>query len=192
MKSSDFMDLAQAKLGIDSDNKLSAAMDLNRGHISQWRTGKREFSDRISVQFAEVLGLPPEYVIAEIHAHRAKDSNIKIVWQNLAAQAKKLHVVAIVAIALVSFAPAPAEAAVSATQQNAPVIYIMRICRRVREWLLALWKLPDDAIPNGPYSLVVLTIVAVAMLSFTGCAASPSEIDPEIHLNSDNRCQWRQ
>ena len=112
MKSSDFMDMAQAKLGVNSDNKLALEMQIDRARLSQYRTGTREFPDHVAIKFAEVLELPPGYVLATLKANGAKDSTVKVIWENLAATIKKTHAVAVVAIiGLAAFSADPAHAA---------------------------------------------------------------------------------
>lgn len=119
MNSADFIDMLRAKRELSSDNKVAKYMGMEQSHISSYRTGRREFSDATCAKFAEALELPATYVIAEIHAHRAKDSSVKIIWQNLAETIRKSHAfVIVVLIGLFGLAPNPAGAATDLTKSS--------------------------------------------------------------------------
>jgi DNA-binding transcriptional regulator YdaS (Cro superfamily) len=53
--------------------------------VSNWIAGRSFFDDEVCLKAASELGLPPEYVVACVHAERAKTDSQRAVWEVIAA-----------------------------------------------------------------------------------------------------------
>ena len=113
MNSADFLDQIRQQMDLPSDNQVAKLLGMPRERISMYRTGKREFDQDTCVAVAELLGEPPEFVLASIEAERAKSKNLKRVWASIANMAKKGQAAGLVSLAIIgmsNFAPQNAEA----------------------------------------------------------------------------------
>lgn len=72
---------------ISSDNRLSLLLDVTRQRVSMYRTGERQLDDDLAIKVAEMIGMKPEQLLAEIQAERSKDAKARKVWTNLARMA---------------------------------------------------------------------------------------------------------
>ncbi len=108
MDSVEFLDAVRERHSIPSDNKLAALLDINRGHISQYRTRRRKLDPKACHKVARALDVSPDYVMAEIQAERARRAEDRAVWKRLARLAKKAQAAALlIAITgLLSLSPA--------------------------------------------------------------------------------------
>ncbi len=89
MNSVAFLDAVRDRHGLDSDNKLAAFLDINRGRVSLYRTGARTLAPVDCHKVARALDARPEYVLACVQAERAKRSEDRAAWNRLAMLAKK-------------------------------------------------------------------------------------------------------
>lgn len=101
MKTVEFLDAVRDAHGLDSDNKLAAFLDMNRGKLSQYRTGSRTLSPPDCRLIADALDVKAAYVLAEIQAERAKDPADQAEWKWLAGLAKKGKAAAIGMLAII-------------------------------------------------------------------------------------------
>lgn len=119
MNSVQFLDAVRAKHGLDSDNKLARALQIDRARISAYRNGRRKLDPDACVAVAKALGLPPEHVFATVAAERAKRSEHRRIWESLAKYAKNMHVLC--AVGLVAVASTPTSS--RATDASATSVY---------------------------------------------------------------------
>ncbi len=69
------------KLGIKTDYKLAQALELHRGDLGQYLSGKRTPDAYTCVRIALVLGKDPAEVIAEIELETDKNETRKAFWR---------------------------------------------------------------------------------------------------------------
>jgi hypothetical protein len=81
-----YLDALHAHFHITSDYKLGLKLGCSRGLMSSYRTGKSHFDDYMCMKIAEILGLPPLQVIADIQAERERRPHVKVYWEHLAQQ----------------------------------------------------------------------------------------------------------
>jgi DNA-binding XRE family transcriptional regulator len=135
--------------GTGSDYKLAKLLGVPRTTISNYRTGRSQMDDRIAIRIAELVGVPPVSVVAEIHAERARDPNSQAFWAELGAAMKKArNVVAGAAVMMTALGlglPSPAEAKAGVSVPAYSTIYTMRPYRRRPPWWRwLLWHpMPD-------------------------------------------------
>lgn len=89
----DFLDALRVKLNLPSDGRLAVYFGMQRQHLSKYRTLGHTFDDAMSLRVADILELDPAYVLACMHHQRAKQAEVKQVWERLA---KRLAVAAAV------------------------------------------------------------------------------------------------
>ncbi len=80
----DLLDELSAKHGDASDYRLAKILKVTKSAVSRYRGGGAFFSDEIAMRVAADLNLEPGYVLACVHAERAKQPAIKAVWEDLA------------------------------------------------------------------------------------------------------------
>lgn len=120
----DFLDALRVKLDVPSDYALGAKLGMHRQHISRYRTLHSTFDDAASMRIADILEIDPAFVVASMHAQRAKRSEEKKLWERIAASMTG------VAAALVMFAILPAGTlpyvdGISGSALNSGALYIM-------------------------------------------------------------------
>ena len=80
----EFLDAVKTKHGLPSDYALSIKLDLTRSSISRFKLGKDFLGDETAMKVAHLLDLDPAYVVACIHAERAKKPAEKQLWERMA------------------------------------------------------------------------------------------------------------
>ena len=86
----DYLDALRAHFNATSDYQLTKHIkDLSRARISSYRTGKTKFDDYMCMQTAEILGLDPLAVIADIQAERESRPHVREYWIQLAHKLSK-------------------------------------------------------------------------------------------------------
>lgn len=86
-RTADFLNAIKARYGYTSDYQLSKALQLTTGAIGHYRAGRSKLDDAIALKVAELLDLDPGYVLACVHAERAKAPNERNAWIELAKRA---------------------------------------------------------------------------------------------------------
>lgn len=79
------IDLIKQKHDLESDYRLYKFTGWGQSTVSSYRVGKQFFSDAHAIQAAQLLELPAGYVMACIHAERAKKADVKAAWEATAA-----------------------------------------------------------------------------------------------------------
>ena len=153
-----YLDAVKIKLGIPSDGQLAAHWNITKQRISHYRSGESALGDDRCFEVAEILGIPPEKVLLEIQAERArKAGNAKVsevlenVLRRLAAS-PAVYVFCAMAIGVI-LTP---ETAVAQTQQTAAIcksdthngqnLHYVKLCIRRLFALLARFS-PSPRVP---------------------------------------------
>lgn len=85
LKTRQILDLIKKKYELTSDYQLFKFTGWGQSSVSNYRTKPQYLSDGHAVQAANLLDLPAGFVMACIHAERAKVKIIKSEWENTAA-----------------------------------------------------------------------------------------------------------
>lgn len=80
----DFLKEVKAKHGLKSDYALAQFLGVTRESASKFMSGKNFLGDETAKKVADILGYPPAYVAACMHAQRAKEKDIKKMWEQAA------------------------------------------------------------------------------------------------------------
>lgn len=91
----ELIEAAKEKLGFASDGQLARRLDLSRSAISCYRNKSVTLDDSTAEKIAEILEMPPEYVVACMHAERARGTPQRALWERMA---KRMATAAAVAI----------------------------------------------------------------------------------------------
>lgn len=83
MKTVDFLDAIKARHNLTSDYAAAAKLGVTRQMVSAYRAGKT-FGDDMALKTAELLDMPPGYVLACVHAERTADAATRKVWDSIA------------------------------------------------------------------------------------------------------------
>lgn len=84
MDISKVLDEAKAALNIDTDYKLAKALELPNGYITLWRQGSRIPDAYACARLAEVLGINPLELIAQVEAETEKNETRRTYWKKVA------------------------------------------------------------------------------------------------------------
>lgn len=79
-----FLDAVKLLKNIESDYGLSKIMEVKPQAVSKWRHGGGFFDDAVCERVANLLNLPTGYVLACVHAERAKTDSLRLAWQQAA------------------------------------------------------------------------------------------------------------
>lgn len=80
----DFLNAVAMKHGGASDYRLAKILSVNKSSISALRNGKSFLGDDTAIKVAVELGLEAGYVLACIHAERAKAPELRTAWERVA------------------------------------------------------------------------------------------------------------
>ena len=87
------MDAVKARHEMPSDYRLAKVLGVSFSRVSNWRRGHHGFSDEVAIKVAELLEEPPELVLLEVLAERAKRTEVRAV---LEAAARRLAAAVVV------------------------------------------------------------------------------------------------
>lgn len=85
MSTIELLDLLKSLNSNASDYRIAQILNVNKSAVSKWRVGRSGFDDETAVRVAELSGLQPEYVLACVHAERAKTDQARTAWAHIAA-----------------------------------------------------------------------------------------------------------
>lgn len=130
MNYAELLDRAKAHLNLDTDYKLSKALQIDQGLISAYRTGKRAPDNYAIARFAQVLGMDPWTLLKEVERTTEKNPKRREFWDKAAS-------VMLAAIVGVNFfvTAKPANALPSLQVPDSTVYYvklqILALCREI-------------------------------------------------------------
>ncbi|MFA7399130.1 MAG: hypothetical protein WCZ98_01485 [Sideroxydans sp.] len=96
----DFIEMLKAKHGLKSNYAVAKLLNQTDTAVARWAHGKNSFSDETAMQFADLLELDPAYVVACMHAERAKLDAEKKLWERIATMSIGVTAAVLFAIAL--------------------------------------------------------------------------------------------
>ena len=79
------LDLIKEKYDLSSDYQLHKFANWSHSTISGYRNKPQYMSEGHAVQAAQLLDLPEGFILACVHAERAKVKAVKSAWENTAA-----------------------------------------------------------------------------------------------------------
>ncbi|MDO9011345.1 MAG: hypothetical protein Q7U78_05995 [Gallionella sp.] len=97
----DFVSDLKTKTGLESDYAIAKLLGVTKTTLSSYRNKKSFFDDSIAIQVADLLNEDAAYVVACIHAERAKHSNERALWERIAAMMQTKEASGIAAALLV-------------------------------------------------------------------------------------------
>jgi Phage related protein len=131
----DFLDALRVKLNLPSDGQLADYLGMHRQHVSRYRTLAGTFDDAMSMKVAGLLDVDPAYVVASMHAQRAKRSEEKKLWERIATLtsgiAAALVIVSIVPVALFN------GGGLIGVSNGGDVVYYVKSALLYHWWILA-------------------------------------------------------
>lgn len=80
----EFLDALKSLNNQASDYKLAQILEVKNPSAYKWRAGKSFFDDLTCEKVAKLLNLPLPYVLACVHAERAKTESLRLAWQQAA------------------------------------------------------------------------------------------------------------
>ena len=83
MKTYEYLDAVQKKLGTSSDNSVALAVGISRQAVSRYRSGIGHFDDEIARRVADILGMHPGIVMLDMYAERTKNAETKSLWEEI-------------------------------------------------------------------------------------------------------------
>jgi len=100
---------------------LAKRLGITRPTVQKWVRQTGSFDDSTALSVAEILGEKPEYIVACIHAERAKDQRVRKTWEKLAKLAKQSATTAhaaVLALFFVSFLTVPQDVEANAKNEG--------------------------------------------------------------------------
>lgn len=90
MKTTEYLDAAKAKLGIDSDYELAKRLDITRMAISDYRHERRSPDNFTVFRLAVILENDPADMIADLESQREKDEKKAAFFRDFVSRANTL------------------------------------------------------------------------------------------------------
>lgn len=134
MKASEWIDRVKKERGWDSDYRVAKELGLSRQAISDYRVGKSLMDDGAALRVASALGEPPEIILIDQAAERAKSPEARTVLRDALRRLGGVAAGVIVAVG-VGGSPSPAQAGPAVAASSG--LYIMSNGRRKRRGVLA-------------------------------------------------------
>lgn len=114
----EFLDRVRQAHSISSDYALAKRLDLTPQQISKYRSKKDHMGDETAARVAELLALDPGFVVATIHAERARTEAGRALWQGIAARLERAGVAAAAFVVLLGFSGTPDGGAMAAERDT--------------------------------------------------------------------------
>ncbi|MDN7873833.1 MULTISPECIES: helix-turn-helix domain-containing protein [Burkholderia cepacia complex] len=76
----EWLDAVKARLDLPSDYAAAKVLGVTRQRVSAWRNGRQTFEDEVCLQVAEILGIDPFEVLANVKIERSTDEARRAVW----------------------------------------------------------------------------------------------------------------
>lgn len=147
------LDTVKAKHQIPSDYKLAMYLGVAQATVQNWRHSRSLPDQKAVERLAVELGLDRDVLLLQVEAQRAANDAAKSAWLRIAQrlQAGAVHLVALVAVALVGIVSSPSAHAVvtspAAADKVSSVYYVkqrlgqlFRALRRAARTTLGLFK----------------------------------------------------
>jgi hypothetical protein len=99
MKPSAYLDAVKAQLNIATDYELAKRLEVPRGHVAEYRNGKRGVPLAAAFKLAIALQLDPAQVVADLEEQREKNTSRRDFWRGFLSRAST--VIAVVLCTLV-------------------------------------------------------------------------------------------
>lgn len=80
----ELLEAAKRHSGLTTDYKLGMVLGLSNSAVTNYRKGRSHPDDNVGRRLAELAGLDEGYVLACLHAERAKDDESRQAWQRIA------------------------------------------------------------------------------------------------------------
>lgn len=123
------LDAVKAKHQIPSDYKLAFFLEVAPGSVKNWRHERSLPDSKTVAKIARELALDPDVLMLQIEAQRAATEHTRAAWLRIAQrlQSGAVHLVALVAVALVGIVSSPSAHAVvtSPAVEKQGSLYIM-------------------------------------------------------------------
>lgn len=103
MKPADYLDAVKARISVTSDYELAKRLGVQRGPLSQMRSGERAVPLDVAFKIAITLELDPAEVVADLEAQRAKTPKAREFWAGFISHARQAAAVVLCMLALNSF-----------------------------------------------------------------------------------------
>lgn len=84
MDISKVLDDAKAAVNVDTDYKLAKRLEISNGYIAQWRKGTRIPDAYACARLAEILGMDPFELLAQVEAATEKNEARRTYWKRVA------------------------------------------------------------------------------------------------------------
>lgn len=135
------IDAAKKAQGIGSDYRMAKVLKVTENTLGNWRAGRSKPADDLAVTMAQMAGIDPGAVLAELAAERAKDDASREVWRGIAQRLRGGAVAAGVAMFCGGFTGGPDGGAVASplpAEQGGLYIMSNRLLRAIRRGLAKL------------------------------------------------------
>lgn len=80
----DFLNQIKARYGLKTWYQVADKMGVPRTDVSRWKRGRGGLGEENCALVAELLDLPPGYVLAAIYSHRQNKGNVPALWHAIA------------------------------------------------------------------------------------------------------------
>lgn len=80
------VDLLREKTETRTDYAVAKLIGCRPQAVCNWKSSRHIMGDDIGLKAAQLLDLPPDYVIASLHAERTKGTDLFAVWSSMAEQ----------------------------------------------------------------------------------------------------------
>lgn len=121
----EFIELLKAKHGLKSNYAVAKFLGQTDTAVARWSHGKGSFSDETAMAFADLLDIDPAYVVACMHAERAKHAKEKQLWERIATTMTGLAAGLAIMLILPTFTLPEGAANLAFLGFTSPSLYIM-------------------------------------------------------------------
>lgn len=122
------LDAAKKRQSLPSDYKLGLTLGLSDSALSNYRNGRSHPDDATASRLAELAGLDAGYVVACMHAERAKTQDARVLWRGIAARLEKAGLACFTAFLALWIGGGPDAGAMAATPGKSDPVAQVSAC----------------------------------------------------------------
>lgn len=167
MNSIQFIDAVKHRHHLKNYKEVAAMLNCAEARVSQIRTGKRKIDDGLAIRVAKSLDFPVTYVMASIQAERAKRSEVRMIWANLARTVKIAN--SMILLGLIGFGSLSVRAIADSAVYGYCILCKVRSRIQMRARYSVLYKKPLRMLVH------TLPIAVIALAGLSACATSGAE-----------------
>lgn len=139
MNTNQYLDALKNRHNLPSDYKLAQLLGTTRQTISNYRHGRKHFSDQTALQISGLLDIPAAKIMIDMRVERTKDKDVRNAWKEAMEYMGGIAASVMLAVVVMVASPTTAEAAFSASSVTNNTYYA-QFAQRLRRRIIVTFR----------------------------------------------------